>query len=356
MLTASLVAFRFLLSAWIFFPRRLRHIPSLPLFAALGTACGCLIVISCAYWPEPFDHLSVEGLIVNRIYDGTRLTWANDTDEFGQIGEIPPELYPIDESSAQPLLFASNTLPLDGLGVSEDSRNPFIIPPSEQQPFPTITQPPKPALPRVDGIYHIVQRNENFYNIAQAYGVSHTKVIAYNQSFDPHRLIPNKDKIFIPHARAPIEIAKDDSMIRPLPYNQCYIISGYGYRKHPIGGHVRFHHGIDMPALLNTPIYSVLDGTVITVNNNTRSLKGRYVVIAHDNGLETVYGHCNQISVKRGQRIKQGERIACVGRTGRSTGYHLHFEVHKDGKYQNPEDYLTNLPHKWPPMMLARGS
>ncbi len=348
MLTAALIAFRFLLSAWKVFPRRLSHIPSLPLFACFGTAIGFVIVFNCAYWPDPNISLAVDGLILNRVEAGSELAWAQDTETIAPEGEIPPELYPISVLESQPFFIASGSLPLDVWNQSVETPR-SLKPPPKKKTFPAKVKTKKPSPPGVDGIYHVVQRNENLWNIAQAYGVSHSKVVAYNQSIDPQKMIPNKDRVFIPHAKKTIALARSThSMIKPLPSRLTWIKSGYGYRKHPIGGAVRFHHGVDMPASLNTPIYSVLDGTVVSVNNNTRSVKGRYVVISHANGLKTVYGHCNRIYVKRGQRVKQGSKIAAVGRTGRSTGYHLHFEVHKNGRYQNPERYLPKVRHTRP--------
>ena len=106
----------------------------------------------------------------------------------------------------------------------------------------------------------------------------------------------------------------------------------------------RKHLGIDISAPRDTPIYAVLPGTVEAVSGGGYPFRGygRVTVVKHDNNLWTLYSHCQTIKVKVGQRVKQGEVIATVGRTGRATGNHIHFEVRKEHGY--PLDPLKFLP------------
>ena len=67
---------------------------------------------------------------------------------------------------------------------------------------------------------------------------------------------------------------------------------------------------------------------------------GNLVIISHGNGVETYYGHCSKIYVKKGQEVTAGDTIAAVGSTGYSTGNHLHFEIRKDGTQVNPQKYV----------------
>ena len=120
------------------------------------------------------------------------------------------------------------------------------------------------------------------------------------------------------------------------------ITSHFGYRTHPISKDVRLHGGVDISAPLGTPILAAADG-IVTVANATDSWGGGYgyyVKLSHDGGFVTVYAHCSQIAVKKGQEVKAGEVIAYVGSTGNSTGPHLHFEVHKNGTKKDPLEYF----------------
>jgi murein DD-endopeptidase MepM/ murein hydrolase activator NlpD len=116
------------------------------------------------------------------------------------------------------------------------------------------------------------------------------------------------------------------------------ISSTYGWRIHPITGKRRFHDGLDIAANHGNSVYAYTDGRVIEAGWNGGY--GNCVLIDHGNGLKTRYAHLSRINVKVGQKIKTGQKIGAVGSTGNSTGPHLHFEVIKNGKTQNPLNYL----------------
>lgn len=116
--------------------------------------------------------------------------------------------------------------------------------------------------------------------------------------------------------------------------------SGYGYRMHPILKYKKFHAGMDFSAAIGTPIYATGDGVVKKVV--TSSGYGKHVVIEHGFGYETLYGHMSEFNVKRKQKVKRGEIIGYVGNTGLSSGPHLHYEVHKNGKVLNPVNFYHN--------------
>ncbi len=100
----------------------------------------------------------------------------------------------------------------------------------------------------------------------------------------------------------------------------------------------RSHTGVDIAGSYNSDI-KASDGGVVTYAS-WMSGYGNYVVIDHENGYETAYGHCASLDVKVGDRVAKGEVIAKMGNTGRSTGTHLHFEVRKNGKFVNPLEYV----------------
>jgi hypothetical protein len=122
-------------------------------------------------------------------------------------------------------------------------------------------------------------------------------------------------------------------------YNR--LSSGFGYRRHPIGGNTRMHKGIDLSARPGTRIFSAAPGVVTW--SGWRGGYGYCVIIDHKNGLSTLYGHCSKLVADVGDYVRAGEYIAEVGSTGASTGPHLHFEVHKNGVAVDPMPYLPML-------------
>lgn len=123
-----------------------------------------------------------------------------------------------------------------------------------------------------------------------------------------------------------------------LPLNG-YLGAGFGERVHPIKNTVVFHKGIDIEAENGESIKAVLSGVVLEAGS--KPSYGKYVRIWHRTGLETVYAHCSNLVVKKGQEVKQGDVIAQVGDTGAAAvGAHLHFEVWKDGKPVDPLNYI----------------
>jgi murein DD-endopeptidase MepM/ murein hydrolase activator NlpD len=115
---------------------------------------------------------------------------------------------------------------------------------------------------------------------------------------------------------------------------------GFGMRIDPFTGIKQPHLGVDLAADIGTPVYATADGVVSSVERD-RGL-GRVVKINHLSGYLTVYGHLSQIKVKNGQYVKRGEMIGTVGNTGLTTGPHLHYEVHYQGRPQNPVRYFLN--------------
>lgn len=119
------------------------------------------------------------------------------------------------------------------------------------------------------------------------------------------------------------------------------VTSEFGWRPNPFGGSGgEGHAGLDLGAPKGTPIHAARDGVVSSVVDSGSSGYGYHVVIDHGDGMVTLYGHCSKVYVRSGQAVKQGDVIAAVGSTGRSTGNHLHFEIRVNGKAVNPRNYL----------------
>lgn len=120
------------------------------------------------------------------------------------------------------------------------------------------------------------------------------------------------------------------------PVDGARISSGFGARKHPILGFTKFHAGVDFAAPKGTPIYAAGDG-VVKIAGWVNGY-GNFVELGHANKYETAYGHMNGFAkeIRPGVRVRQGQVIGYVGTTGRSTGPHLHYEIHIAGKKVNP--------------------
>jgi phosphotransferase system IIA component len=117
--------------------------------------------------------------------------------------------------------------------------------------------------------------------------------------------------------------------------------SSFGMRNHPILKQWKMHEGIDLTAPRGTEIFATADGVVLFAGP-TNGGYGRKILIDHGFGYRTLYGHCYQIKVKRGEKVKRGDVIGTVGSTGLSTRPHLHYEVHVNGRKVNPINYYAN--------------
>ena len=114
--------------------------------------------------------------------------------------------------------------------------------------------------------------------------------------------------------------------------------SGWGFRIHPIYKIKQFHYGMDFTANIGTKVYATGDGVVKDIQSIGGGY-GKWILIDHGFGYETLYGHLNGFNVKIGDKVKRGNVIGFVGNTGTSTGPHLHYEVHRNGEPVNPQYY-----------------
>lgn len=106
------------------------------------------------------------------------------------------------------------------------------------------------------------------------------------------------------------------------PLKHVKVTSGFGKRGS------EFHEGVDLHASTGTPVYAAQAGRVIYAGSKIKGY-GRLIVLKHDRGISTVYAHNSRILVKHGDRVKQGQKIAMSGKSGKVSGPHLHFEIRK---------------------------
>lgn len=143
--------------------------------------------------------------------------------------------------------------------------------------------------------------------------------------------------------------AVDGGLLTPVAGRRS---SGFGWRFHPILGFPRFHRGVDFAAPRGTPVRAAAAGLVIKAG--WAGGYGWQIQVAHDVGLVTSYSHLSRIAVREGQRLYPGATLGAVGSTGLSTGPHLHFETHRNGRAIAPELARTDAGPTLAPAELAR--
>jgi murein DD-endopeptidase MepM/ murein hydrolase activator NlpD len=119
---------------------------------------------------------------------------------------------------------------------------------------------------------------------------------------------------------------------------QGWLTSRTGGRSDPFTGEADYHPGLDISADKGTPVYATADGTISQASYS--GAYGNLVVVDHQFGIETRYGHLSAFRTQRGQAVKRGDLIGLVGSTGRATGPHLHYEVRVNGRILNPLQFL----------------
>ncbi|WP_152269312.1 M23 family metallopeptidase [Agriterribacter humi] len=177
-----------------------------------------------------------------------------------------------------------------------------------------------------------MEDNELAYSIAATLDKMMNRIAFQKKSYEEiEAMIRNKEKMLA--ATPAIQPVSNKDLSR--------IASGFGYRIDPVYKTVKMHAGLDFAAPQGTPIYATADG-VVRLAGNTGNGYGNHIIINHGYGYETLYGHQYRIKAKVGQKVKRGELIGWVGSTGKSTGPHLHYEVHKNKRHIDPIYFFYN--------------
>jgi murein DD-endopeptidase MepM/ murein hydrolase activator NlpD len=191
-------------------------------------------------------------------------------------------------------------------------------------------------IPNMNGIPYTITAGDTYENIAEKFNVPMDAILDANDIQTGEMNIG--EQIFIPGAHMPadaLKLALGELFIYPV---RGRLSSAFGWRKDPFSGVRSFHKGIDIVADTGTPVKASMDGRVSMVGFSP--ILGRYVIITHSGGYQTMYAHLNSAQVARGARIKQGEVLGEVGNTGYSTGAHLHFVIYNNGREINPLEQL----------------
>ncbi len=193
------------------------------------------------------------------------------------------------------------------------------------------------SIPAGDTITYTVNPGDTLWGISRKFGLSMAE-LAEKNALGPAELLPAGQKLVLPAAAPVIEAITDNSKAKiPLLTNwpvKGVVSSPFGMRNG------RMHEGTDIAAEWGSPIRAVADGKVVFSGN--RGDYGKAVIIDHGNGFRSLYGHASSLEVSAGNRVRQGDVIARVGSTGRSTGPHLHLELLYRGTPYDPERYLPD--------------
>ena len=200
-----------------------------------------------------------------------------------------------------------------------------------------------------EGVYHTVQKGQTLYRIAKAYELDVEILRRANHIRDPSKLRAGT-RLWVPGARRVLKVPGSDKpdtktvrkktppTVKPRKGFLVWptkgtLTSRFGMRNG------RKHEGIDIAAPKGTPIHSAADGNVVFSGWGPTGY-GKMVIIKHKHHLTTLYAHNSKLLVKKGGRVRQGQKISLMGSTGRSTGPHLHFEVRNDTHPKDPIKYL----------------
>ena len=124
------------------------------------------------------------------------------------------------------------------------------------------------------------------------------------------------------------------------PLEVCTTTSKFGWRTNPVTNEKQYHKGIDLRAARRTPVHVTADGVIRYVEDKNKGTFGRVIIVSHNFGFETVYGHLRFADVKVGDVVKKGQVIGRSGNSGRSNGPHLHYEVIHASKVLDPKHFI----------------
>ncbi len=191
-------------------------------------------------------------------------------------------------------------------------------------------------IPNRNGLKYEVRRGDSLSSIAKRFNIPLNELVDWNNL--KSSVIHPGQELFIVGAKM-----RRNELNRVLGKLFIYpthgiITSPFGMRHDPFTGIMRFHNGVDIANRVGTKIVASMAGVVARTGINPTY--GRYIIIRHEDGFQTLYAHLSRILVRRGERVRQDELIGRMGNTGYSTGPHLHFSIFKNGKPVDPLKYL----------------
>ncbi|MDR0399441.1 MAG: peptidoglycan DD-metalloendopeptidase family protein [Treponema sp.] len=313
--------------------------------AFLTAACSFLISFALLDWESPslnllFQHLGfLEPGLIEPLEDGRSeqnlASYVNVAlSSSGEEEEIPLDLtetfawgtYTVRRGDTVSGIAAEHHLSMDAVIASNGIANVKRLQEGETL-----------RIPNMDGIPYTVKRGDSITKISAAMGVPQEAILDANDI--QNDAISQGTLLFIPGARMKreeLKMAMGDLFIYPI---RGRLTSPFGWRNDPISGVRRHHSAIDLAAATGVPIKAAQDGKVAVAGID--ATYGRFVILEHSGGYQTMYAHMSVVSVRQGGSVIQGAKIGEVGSTGYSTGPHLHFAVYKNGRAVNPLEFLN---------------
>lgn len=194
----------------------------------------------------------------------------------------------------------------------------------------------------VSGVYHTVAEDDTLESIAQEFKASVEDIISYegNRLAEPYTLAVGQ-KLIVPGGRKPYKVRHVVAWSGEIPAGAKRGTGVFGW---PMSGWIsqryhEYHQAVDIAGPKGTPIKAA-DSGYVAVTGRSDTGYGRYVLIDHGNGFQTLYAHFSVIYVEIGQSVAKGQTIGLCGSTGKSTGPHVHFELKLNGVRRNPLIYL----------------
>jgi LysM repeat protein len=192
-------------------------------------------------------------------------------------------------------------------------------------------------IPNRDGVLYTVRQGDALSSIARRYDTDVNAILDANDMTSSS--ITPGDVLFVPEARmddTELKLILGELFLHPM---RGMFTSGFGIRNDPFTGIRRMHYGIDVASRMGTPIKAARAGRVAHIETQLGNY-GKFVILRHPGGYQTLYAHLDSFDVSVGQYVNQGQVIGRMGNTGRSTGPHLHFSIIKNGAFVDPMDYL----------------
>jgi murein DD-endopeptidase MepM/ murein hydrolase activator NlpD len=171
------------------------------------------------------------------------------------------------------------------------------------------------------------QLNSKIEDLEEIIGIDNIDSLTYDERVDLAKLTTIEKKFIMTQVPS------------GYPIENKGVSSSFGWRKHPVLKKKDFHPGIDLRAKRKTPVYATANGVVEYAGRHTKGY-GTLVIIHHNYGFKTLFGHLNRVKVKTGDIIQKGQLIALSGNTGLSSGPHLHYEIRFVGRALEPAHFL----------------
>jgi murein DD-endopeptidase MepM/ murein hydrolase activator NlpD len=194
----------------------------------------------------------------------------------------------------------------------------------------------------VSGVYHTVAKGDTLDSIAKKYKVQVDAITAYEGNYmqEPYTLTVGQ-KLIVPGGQKPYQVRNVVAWSGTVPKDAKRGSGSFGW---PVSGYItqkysEVHPAVDIGVVIGTPVKAADSGYVAVVGRSDTGY-GRYILIDHGNGYQSLYGHLSVIYVEVGQSVGKGQTIGLSGNTGKSTGPHLHFEIKLNGVRRNPFIYL----------------